>query len=131
MKVLREILRLRKQDKEDRDEQDPCSTFISGPWKTPAHRKQRRRRAQLAANFGSLKEDWTRRASIILRSNPLSMNSSIGAVPGAQPFIELRPASPARDVANRNRDGPLLTDQDHQPLAARDTGVERFRCSIG
>ena len=35
VKVLKEILRLRKQDKDERDEQDPCSTCISEPWRTP------------------------------------------------------------------------------------------------
>ena len=45
VKVLREILRLRKQDKDERDEQDSCSTCISGRWRAPARRKQRRRSA--------------------------------------------------------------------------------------
>ena len=39
VKVLREILRLRKQDKDERDERTPCSTRISEPWRALAHRK--------------------------------------------------------------------------------------------
>ena len=34
VKVLREILRLRKQDKDERDEQGSRSTCTSGPWKS-------------------------------------------------------------------------------------------------
>ena len=52
MKVLREILRLRKQDKDERDEQKvPCSTCISEPWRAPGHHKQGRRSANPATNF--------------------------------------------------------------------------------
>ena len=46
VKVLREILRLRKQDKDERDEQSSCSTCISEPWRAPGHHKQRRRSAK-------------------------------------------------------------------------------------
>jgi hypothetical protein len=42
----------------------------------------------------------------------------------AKPFVGLRPAPPARNVANCDRDGLLLADKDHQPLAAGDAGVE-------
>ena len=49
-KVLREILRLRKQDKEDRDEQIPCSTCTSGPWRARARRKQKRHSGEAASS---------------------------------------------------------------------------------
>ena len=52
VKVLREILRLRKQDKDERDEQSSCSTCISEPWRAPGHHKQRRRSAKLRRTFG-------------------------------------------------------------------------------
>ena len=42
VKVLKEILRLRKQDQDERDEQSRCSTCISGRWRARAHRKHRR-----------------------------------------------------------------------------------------
>jgi len=42
----------------------------------------------------------------------------------SKPLVKLRPASPARNVANRDRDGLLLADKNHQPLAASDAGVE-------
>ena len=50
VKVLKEILRLRKQDKDERDEQSRCLTCISGPWRARAHRKPR----QLRPNQRSL-----------------------------------------------------------------------------
>jgi hypothetical protein len=56
VKVLKEILRLRKQDKDERDEQEPCSTCISGPWRAPARREQRRHSARPEASFRSLKK---------------------------------------------------------------------------
>ena len=43
-----------------------------------------------------------------------------------KPFVELRPASPARNVANRDRDGLLLADENHEPLAASDASVEEI-----
>src|ERR1700730_8617621 len=43
-----------------------------------------------------------------------------------KPLVKLRPASPPRNVANRNRDGFLLADEDHEPLAASDAGVEEI-----
>ena len=48
VKVLREILRLRKQDKDERDERSRCSTCISERWRAPARRRQRRRSAKPA-----------------------------------------------------------------------------------
>ena len=52
VKVLREILRLRKQDKDERDEQGPCSTCISEPWRALGLHKQRRRSAKQRRTFG-------------------------------------------------------------------------------
>ena len=44
VKVLKEILRMRKQDKDERDEQDFCSTSICGRCRTrnPSRTRQRR-----------------------------------------------------------------------------------------
>ena len=41
VKVLREIIRLRKQDKDERDEHEFCSICTSEPWKrlTPSGRR--------------------------------------------------------------------------------------------
>ena len=52
LKVLKEILRLRKQDKDERDEQESRLTCISEPWRAPARRKQGRRSASLRRTSG-------------------------------------------------------------------------------
>ena len=44
----------------------------------------------------------------------------------AKPFVELRPASQSRNVANGDRDGFLLAYEDHEPLTAGDAGVEEI-----
>jgi hypothetical protein len=72
VKVLREILRLRKQDKDERDDRSPCLTCISEPWRAPARRRQRRRSAKPATNFRLLKEVCSH------RFNLPSMNSTVG-----------------------------------------------------
>src|SRR5271166_6110175 len=46
--------------------------------------------------------------------------------PEPKPLVELRPAPPARHVANCDSDGPLLADQDHEPLAAGEAWVEEI-----
>ena len=46
------------------------------------------------------------------------MNSTSGGRAEPKPFVELRPASPPRNVANRDRDGLLLANKDHEPLAS-------------
>src|SRR3984957_4385434 len=43
----------------------------------------------------------------------------------SKPFVELRPSAPARNIANGDRDGLLLADDNHQSLAARDARVEQ------
>ena len=50
--------------------------------------------------------------------------------PGTQPLAQLRPPPPARNVAHRDGDGLLLSDQHDQPLAACDAGAEKVRCSM-
>jgi hypothetical protein len=45
---------------------------------------------------------------------------------GIQPFTQLRPAPPARDVLDGDRHRFLLPEQDDEPLAAGDTGVKQF-----
>ena len=56
VKVPREILRLRKQDKDERDEQElPLDLYLRAT-ERPARRKQRRRSAKQATNFSRLKE---------------------------------------------------------------------------
>src|SRR5208282_4247143 len=44
----------------------------------------------------------------------------------AEPLVELRPASPARNIANGDRNGLLLADENHEPLAAGEAGVEQI-----
>lgn len=48
-----------------------------------------------------------------------------------QPFTQLRPASPTRDVAHRDGDGLLLPNQNDKPLAAGDAGVEQIALQHG
>src|SRR5271157_5123843 len=43
-----------------------------------------------------------------------------------KPLVELRPSPPARYIANGDRDGLLLTDENQEPLAARNPGVEQI-----
>ena len=45
VKVLKEILRLRKQDQDERDEQEFCSSSISGPYKMRCPRKPKRHKS--------------------------------------------------------------------------------------
>jgi uncharacterized protein (UPF0335 family) len=61
VKVLREILRLRKQDKDERDEQDSLLDLISEPWRAPTRRRQKRHRPKPATNFWWLNEFRSRR----------------------------------------------------------------------
>jgi hypothetical protein len=50
VKVLKEILRLSEQDKEATN-RSRCSTCVSGPWRAPARREQRRHSAKPEASF--------------------------------------------------------------------------------
>src|SRR5215467_4811089 len=43
----------------------------------------------------------------------------------AQPLLQLRPTPPTRDVAHRDSDGLLLSDQHDKLLAAGDAGVKK------
>ena len=43
----------------------------------------------------------------------------------AQPFPQFRPASSARDILDGDRHGLLLAEQDDEPLAAGDAGLEQ------
>src|SRR5271165_4213768 len=45
---------------------------------------------------------------------------------GPQPIIEFRPASPARNISNGDRDGLLLADENHELLATGDAGIEEI-----
>jgi uncharacterized protein (UPF0335 family) len=67
VKVLREILRLRKQDKDERDEQESLLDLYLKAWRAPARRRQRPRSAKSATNFRLLKEVCSHRTSINLR----------------------------------------------------------------
>jgi uncharacterized protein (UPF0335 family) len=44
VKVIKEILRLRKQDKDERDEHESCSISISRLWNLPRQDKRRPRK---------------------------------------------------------------------------------------
>ena len=48
------------------------------------------------------------------------------SAPTRSHFVELRPASPARNIANCDRDGFLLANENDKALAARDAGVEEI-----
>src|SRR5271157_6025429 len=43
-----------------------------------------------------------------------------------KPLVELRPSPPARYIANGDRDGLLLADENQEPLAMRNPGVEQI-----
>ena len=58
VKVLREILRLRKQDKDERDEQELLLDLYLRAMESAARRTQRRHSARPATNFRSFKEVW-------------------------------------------------------------------------
>ena len=67
VKVLREILRLRKQDKDERDEAGVPARPVSQSHGERWCRRQRRRSAKRATNFRLLKEVCSHCASICLR----------------------------------------------------------------
>ncbi len=48
-----------------------------------------------------------------------------------QPFVQLRPPASARDVADGDRDGLLLTDQNDQLLAPANAGIEQIPLQHG
>jgi hypothetical protein len=50
---------------------------------------------------------------------------------GTQPLAQLRPPPPTRYVPRRDGDGLLLPDQNDQPLAASDAGVEKVPLQHG
>ena len=54
------------------------------------------------------------------------MDSTIEGRAESKPLVKLRPASAPRNVANRDRDGLLLADENHKPLATRHAGVEEI-----
>jgi hypothetical protein len=53
-------------------------------------------------------------------------SARIGGWAGTQPFAQLRPTPPARDVAYRDSDSFLLANQHDEPLAAGDAGVDQI-----
>src|SRR4029077_12465599 len=48
-----------------------------------------------------------------------------------KPLVELGPASPTRNIANRDRDGLLLADKDPEPFAAGNASVEEVSLQHG
>jgi hypothetical protein len=44
----------------------------------------------------------------------------------AQPFSQFRPPPPPRDIAHRDGNGLLLSNQHHEPLPSGDSGVEEI-----
>src|SRR5215203_1145141 len=69
---------------------------------------------------------WQHMSGVTVRV--IELAHCAGAPPsggGLQPFRQLRPASPARYVADRNGHGLLLSDQHNKLLTARNTGVEQ------
>jgi uncharacterized protein (UPF0335 family) len=67
VKVLKEILRLRKQDKDERDEQASLLDLYLRAMESADSSQQGRRSAKPATNFRLLQEVWSHRASINLR----------------------------------------------------------------
>jgi hypothetical protein len=99
----------------------PWSICLSKPWRAPTRRKQKRRRAKPATNFGWLNEFCSHRPSINLRWIRRSRGRA-----ESKPLVKLRPASPARYVANRYDDSLLLADENHEALAAGYAGIEEI-----
>ena len=58
------------------------------------------------------------------RSRAFGVSVSPTVLGAGQPFVQLRPAPASRGVAHRDGHRLLLAHQHHQPLAARDPGVE-------
>ena len=58
------------------------------------------------------------------RSRAFGVSVSPTVLGAGQPFVQLRPAPTSRGVAHRDGHRLLLAHQHHQPLAARDPGVE-------
>ena len=69
VKVLKEILRLRKQDKDERDEQDSLLDLYLRAMESATRRKQKRRRAKPVMNSWWLNEFCSHRRSINLQWN--------------------------------------------------------------
>ena len=115
VKVLKEILRLRKQDKDERDEyhhhqkQDSLlDLYLRAHGKRRLVGKRKRRRAKSATNSWWLNEFCSHRPSINLQWNRRSRGRA-----ESKPLVKLRPASPPRNVANRDCDRLLLADENH------------------
>ena len=49
VKVLKEIIKLRKQDQDERDEHEPCSTSTCAPWTAAAAAPMPKRPSRLPA----------------------------------------------------------------------------------
>ena len=73
----------------------------------------------------------TKPCSAIFVAYRFALRAKIGQRAGTQPFAQLRPTTPARDVAHCDGDGLLLSDQHDQPLAACDAGVEKVPLQHG
>src|SRR5215469_17383043 len=57
--------------------------------------------------------------------------SRYGTGARAQPFCQLRPPSPPRDVAHRNGNGLLLSNHHDEPLPSGDASVEEIALQHG
>ena len=52
-------------------------------------------------------------------------------LPGAEPFVQLRPPASSGYIAHRNCHGLLLAHKDDQPLAAGDASIEQVALQHG
>src|SRR6516165_7305751 len=104
VKVLKEILRLRKQDKDERDEQESLLDLYLRAMESAGASRAEAAWRQAGSELPIFKEARFHRVSA-----PHMTNSA-----AAKPLAELRPAAPARCVANRDGDRFFLADQNHQ-----------------
>jgi uncharacterized protein (UPF0335 family) len=105
VKVLREILRLRKQDKDSATNRGPCSTCISRPWRGLAHRKQGRRSAKRRRTSGRSRRFGVLRSHRLLQARPCEVAASSCA-----PLVDQRAQEagwPTGDLENQIR-GPAV-----------------------
>jgi hypothetical protein len=97
----------------------------------PAQPKLRRRSVANPAitSFGRFRQHHHRQSSLKKSTASVALTRHADVLPGerarTQPFLQLRPPPPTRDVAYRDGDGLFLTDQHDQPFAARYAGVEQ------
>jgi uncharacterized protein (UPF0335 family) len=115
VKVLREILRLRKLDREEREERESLLDLHLRAMESAGASRAEAAQRQAGSELSIFKE---------ARFHGISARHMTNSA-AAKPFAELRPAALARCVANRDGDRFFLADQNHQALSAGDARVEK------